>query len=94
MAACQKCQEDGLRWIKTEDDRWKLAEPDGETPHFCKITEIPIYMKINGVFVKYSENYIALKQTEYCLQHGLDPFTTEFVKVGEGWEEKLVVQKP
>lgn len=81
MAECKRCGESGLSW-KREGDRWKLTDKSGEY-HVCKVFEVPLYVNINGVLCNNREETLAKMCVDLCIQQGLDPYSTEFVRVGD-----------
>lgn len=90
MAVCKNCYSSGLKWEQDkETKKWKLFETSRER-HHCVFESIPLYEDVCGISVKRGEAWIAHMQTELCIAKGLDPYTTEFERVGD----MLKVKKP
>lgn len=77
----QKCVCQALVYID-ENTGNKFNYNSTEYPHTCGI-KIPLYMKMYGIQVRYSDGTIAQMQTDKALELKLNPFKVRFERQGD-----------
>lgn len=80
MPLCQ-C---GLEYAYFDSDTQRKFNHN-EQPHVCRPQPkpIPLYMKMNGIDVPYSQNYVAHMITNEAVRCGLNPWTVQTERRGD-----------